>query len=513
MHRAGGSPRHRAPSHRSPAVRARARHASSRGEGFGRFAALTILSLVPGAGLLAAGRRRIGAVLLALAVVALVALAAFALTGDVTRRALHLAVQPSDLLVIAIVVGAVALLWCLTIVATALAAKPAHPSAAQTVLASVLVLALCTAVIAPSSVGVRYALIQRDLVTSLFADGGPTPLPGAATPDIQKKDPWASTPRVNLLLLGSDAGADRTGVRTDSMMVASIDTKTGDTLLFGIPRSLQNAPFPDKDPLHRVWPNGFNCGSECLLNAVWSQAEAHRDLFPGDPRPGLTATRDVIGEILGLPIDYYTIIDLKGFQSLVDAMGGVTVNVPRDIPIGGGKVDGTNRDRPITGWIRKGDRHLNGYEALWFSRSRTGADDYDRMKRQRCMVSALLNQTNPVQLLQKYPKLASVAKHNISTDVRQQDLEAWVDLVQRIQNGTVRSLPLTNQVISTVHPDFNAIHALVQDAIHSAPSSMSGSSTDTPTAGGTGTSGGTTAPSKGNEKPDLTKPQDFAAVC
>ncbi|HET8614137.1 MAG TPA: LCP family protein [Actinomycetales bacterium] len=475
---------------------------------------MTILSLVPGAGLLAAGRRRVGAVLLTLTAVALAGLAAFVLTGDAAGRALRLAVRPRDLLVIAVLVGAVALFWCLTIVATALAAKPVRPSGFQTALAAVLVVALCVAVIAPSSVGVRYALIQRDLVTSLFADGGPAPLPGAATPDVEKKDPWASTPRVNLLLLGSDAGADRTGIRTDSMMVASIDTKTGDTLLFGIPRSLQNAPFPEKDPLHKVWPNGFNCGSECLLNAVWSQAEAHRDLFPGDPRPGLTAIRDVIGEILGLPIDYYTIIDLKGFQSLVDAMGGVTVNVPRNIPIGGGKIDGTNRERPITGTIPKGRHHLNGYEALWFSRSRTGADDYDRMKRQRCMVSALLDQTNPVQLLQKYPKLASVAKHNISTDVRQQDLEAWVDLVERIQNGTIRSLPLTNQVISTVHPDFEAIHALVQDALHSspaaAPTSTATATTPSTTRTSSPNSGGGT---RGDEKPDLTKPQDFAAVC
>jgi len=507
MHRAGGPPRHRAPSQRSRAVAARARHASARGEGFGRFAAVTILSLIPGAGLLAAGRRRVGAVLLALVAVALVGAGAFALTGDATGRALRLAVRPSDLLIIAVAVGALALAWCLTIVATALAARPAQPSTGQTVLAAVLVVALCVAVIAPTSVGIRYSLIQRDLVTSLFADSNGGPVSGAATPDSEKKDPWASTPRVNMLLLGSDAGADRTGVRTDSMMVASIDTKTGDTVLFSLPRSLQKAPFPTKDPLHTVWPDGFNCGDVCLLNAVWNQAEQHRDLFPGDPKPGLTATRDVIGEILGIPIDYYTIIDLKGFQSLVDAMGGVDVNVPRDIPIGGGKVDGTNRERPITGWIRKGQRHLNGYEALWFSRSRSGADDYDRMRRQRCMVSSLLDQTNPVQLLKKYPKLAKVAKNNMSTDVPQQDLEAWVDLVQRIQGGSVRSLPFTNQVISTVNPDFPAIRAMVKDAMAAPTATPSPSATSSATPSSTATTG------TGQAKPDLTKAQDFSAVC
>jgi LCP family protein required for cell wall assembly len=486
-------------------VTARARHASARGEGFGRFAAVTILSLVPGAGLLAAGRRRVGAVLLALATLVLVGAVAFALTGDATGRALRLAVRPSDLLVIAVAVGAIAIGWCLTIVATALAVRPERPSGVQTGLAAMLVVALCIAVIAPTSVGMRYALIQRDLVTSLFADGSGA-VPGAAAPDVEKQDPWAGTPRVNMLLLGSDAGADRTGVRTDSMMVASIDTKSGDTVLFSLPRSLQKAPFPTSDPLHAVWPEGFNCGDVCLLNAVWSQAEQHRDLFSGNPNPGLTATRDVIGEILGLPIDYYTIIDLKGFQSLVDAMGGVDVNVPRDIPIGGGKVDGTNRERPITGWIRKGQHHLNGYEALWFSRSRSGADDYDRMRRQRCMVSSLLDQTNPVQLLKKYPKLAKVAKTNMSTDVPQQDLGAWVDLVQRIQGGSVRSLPFTNQVISTVDPDFSAIRAMVREAITPKPSA-------TPSQTATATSTPSSTSTAGTGKPDLTKPQEFSAVC
>jgi polyisoprenyl-teichoic acid--peptidoglycan teichoic acid transferase len=512
MHRAGGPPRHRAPSQRSRAVRVRARHASDRGEGFGRFAAVTILSLVPGAGLLAAGRRRVGVVLLALVALTLVGAAAFALSGDATGRALRLAVRPSDLLVIALAVGALAIAWCLTIVATALAVRPARPSGVQTGLATMLVVALCIAVIAPTSVGVRYALIQRDLVTSLFADGSEGPVPGAASPDVEKKDPWAGTPRVNMLLLGSDAGADRTGVRTDSMMVASVDTTSGDTVLFSLPRSLQKAPFPQSDPLHAVWPDGFNCGDVCLLNAVWNQAEQHRNLFAGDPNPGLTATRDVIGEILGIPIDYYTIIDLKGFQSLVDAMGGVDVNVPRDIPIGGGKIDGTNRERPITGWIRKGQHHLNGYEALWFSRSRTGADDYDRMRRQRCMVSSLLDQTNPVQLLKKYPKLAKVAKNNMSTDVPQQDLEAWVDLVQRIQGGAVRSLPFTNQVISTVDPDFAAIRAMVREAI-SGPPPVTPTATATATATGTSTPSSTATSGTGTTKPDLTKAQEFSAVC
>ena len=501
MHRADGLVRHGTTARRESGARARARHASSRGEGFGRFAVVTVLALVPGAGLVAAGRRRSGGLLLGLTALVLAGAVVLALSGDAMRRVLAVAVQPRALAVAAGALAVVGAVWCLTIAITAWGARPVRPTAAQRGLGVALVAALCVAVAAPSSVGVRYALIQRDLVTSLFTGNdaaGSSPVEGAAVP-VAGNNPWAGVPRVNMLLLGSDAGADRVGVRTDSMIVASIDTTTGDTVLFGLPRSLQKVPFPASNPLRAVWPNGFNCGDQCLLNAVWDQAATvHPELFPGDPNPGLTTTRDVIGEVLGLRIDSYTTIDLNGFKSLVDAMGGVDVTVPRRIPIGGGKSLRGNQLR-IFGYIEPGEQHLNGYQALWFARSRQGSDDYDRMGRQRCMVTSLLDQANPAQLLSRYPQLASVAKTNISTDIRQQDLGAWVTLVQQIQRGKIRSLPFTNKVISTVNPNFEAIRALVTKAI--APKV------------GTAPSPRPSSPATPKPATDVTQAQDASTVC
>ena len=497
MHRGDGPARHRG-GHVDAA--ARARHASARGEGFGRFVVVTALSLVPGAGLIAAGRRVAGGLLLGLTVLVISGAGLLALRGGVVARVLTASVQPRTLLVAAVTIAVVAAAWCVTVLATAWTARPERPSVAQRVLGVALVAALCTAIAAPSSVGVRYALIQRDVVTSLFTTGttGGTTVAGGAVPVQGKADPWAGVPRVNMLLLGSDAGRDRTGVRTDSMIVASIDTHTGDAVLFGLPRNLERVPFPASDPLSKVWPNGFDCGSVCLLNAVWEQAATtHRDLFPGDPNPGLTATRDVIGEVLGLKIDTYTIIDLSGFQALVDAMGGVDINVPRRIPIGGGHNQATGSALPIYGYIEPGRQHLDGYHALWFSRSREGSDDYDRMGRQRCMVSALLDQANPVQLLARYPALAKVAKNNIQSGIRQQDLAAWVTLVDRIQRGKIRSLPITNKVVDVTDPDFAKIRRLVATAIMPKVAS-------TPDPGATATA---------RPKPDLATAQDAKAVC
>jgi hypothetical protein len=91
--------------------------------------------------------------------------------------------------------------------------------------------------------------------------------------------------------------------------------------------------------------------------------------------------------------------------------------------------------------------------------------------------------------------------------VPQQDLEAWVDLVQRIQGGSVRSLPFTNPVISTVNPDFAAIRAMVKDAMAAPTATPSSSPTSSATPSSTATTG------TGQAKPDLTKAQDFSAVC
>ncbi len=476
---------------RTRGARAVARHASNRGEGFGRFVGLTTLgALLPGVGLLIAGRRRAGAAVL-LVIAAILAAGGYLLaTGRAKSFGINTAVDPRSLLILAVVMIVGGLLWCAVIIATALAARSPRLTGLQRAMGVVLVASLCLTVGLPSAMAAHYSLIQRDLIDTVFASAPETPKPGVAAPKPAAADPWAKTPRVTILLVGSDAGADRTGVRTDSIMVASIDTKTGDTVLFGLPRNLEKVPFPANDPLSKVWPNGFNCGNVCLLNAIWQQGEANKRLFPGDKHPGLTATRDAVGEVLGIGIDYYTVINLHGFQGLVDAMGGVRVNVTKRLPIGGSHdASGRVLTNPVS-YITPGkNKKLSGYQALWYARSRFSTDDYDRMRRQRCMVGALVTQSNPVKLLQKYPKLASVAKNNISTDIPRQDLPAWVTLVERMQDAKITSLPFTSSVVNTSNPDFDRIHSLVTKAIKA--STKTSTTTTTSASGTTGTTGTT----------------------
>ena len=98
-----------------------------------------------------------------------------------------------------------------------------------------------------------------------------------------------------------------------------------------------------------------------------------------------------ITTMLGLPMTHYVAVDMAGLAALIDALGGVTVDVgPDPLPIGG--VTYSGRHVTPEGYVPAGIHHLDGDQALWFARSRRNSDDYDRMGRQRCLISALVAQ-------------------------------------------------------------------------------------------------------------------------
>lgn len=455
-----------------------------------RYYLLTAAStLVPGLGLMRT-RRRTGLALLVVLGGGLLALLGYGLSRGLTSSAIAVGVSRTALMWVIPLVLLAAALWVYGIVRTARDNVP-HGSRGAPRVAMLLFAAIaCGLIIAPAAQATRYAIIQRSLLGDVF----PSLPDGEDSGPGDGADPWAGIDRVNVLLVGSDAGPDREGIRPDSLMVASVDAQSGETVLFGIPRNLQNVPFSKDNPLSKHWPDGYDCGDACLMEMVWTLGEENATLFPGDPNPGLTVTKDAVSEVLGLDIDYTTVVDLRGFQSLVDAMGGVEVDVKERVCIGC-RIDASGVVVGTTGYIEPGVQRLNGYRALWYSRSRAeSADgDFSRMRRQRCMVGALLKQVNPMSMLARYPQLAAVMRENVAVDIPQQDLQAWAVLVQRIQHaGSIKSLPLTNKNIDVNKPSYPKIHAMVQRAIDPpAPSSTSTSSTPTSASSST-----TTSPSK-----------------
>ena len=128
------------------------------------------------------------------------------------------------------------------------------------------------------------------------------------------------------------------------MMVASVDTRTGRTILFGLPRNIQRAQFPPGSPMARQFPNGFHDASDplsgdYLLNAVYAYAHSFPEVAPAGPdrRPRAEpAALDASRRCSACKLDYYVEVNMAGFASIIDALGGLTVDVgPEPLPVGG----------------------------------------------------------------------------------------------------------------------------------------------------------------------------------
>ena len=267
--------------------------------------------VLPGSAQLAAGNKTIGrialwtwaslwALLLALGVGALVWRSA--VVGLLTDATVLMALQ--------VVLVVLALGWGLLFIDAWRLSRP--PELARrhrlgfAAMSGVLVLAVVGGLVASASI----VSSQRSLMTSVFAGGGETK---------------AQAGRYNILLLGGDAGKGRSGLRPDSLTVASIDAETGRTVLISLPRNMEDVPFPKSSPLHAKFPKGYGCKDHsCMLNAVYTYASTHPGLYPDSVKdPGVQATKEAVEGAIGLKINYYAMVDMKGFEALVDAVGGI----------------------------------------------------------------------------------------------------------------------------------------------------------------------------------------------
>jgi polyisoprenyl-teichoic acid--peptidoglycan teichoic acid transferase len=471
--------------------------------------ALTWASAVlPGLAHWIAGRRRAAVVIAGAALALLITVVVLALTTSRTRL-LQLAVQPGWLTVIIAGALVVALAWVVLVTGSYRVLGPVRTTGVAQV-AVILGLAVLSLLVAAPPVAVaRYAYLQRDLVTNLFPDEDPSS-GVAAGPNGggQSKEPFAGRDRITILLLASDAGPDRTGVRTDSVVAASIDTHTGDITLFSLPRNLQQIPFPP-GPLQDAYPNGLT-GNDGLLNAVYAAVTDKPDLLKGARDRGAEGVKQVVSYILGIPINYYAMVNLEGFNEFVDAMGGVTVNITQRLPIGGLLADGTRV--PPVGYLEPGTRKLKGSDAQWYARSRRDGTDYDRMLRQRCLIGAMVQQASPSTVLKHFQELSSATKKLAETDIPRSVLPDLIELGEKMHKASsIHSLAFVPPVISTGDPDYAKIRKLVREALvkptEAAPAPTT-SAAPKPT-----TSAGPKPSSSGGKATASSAPVDVSSAC
>jgi len=415
--------------------------------------------LVPGSAQLLAGDRRIGRfglvstfVLWALAVVTLLL---FLFAKPVLYA---VGTNVIGLTVVQVVLVFYVLLWVVLTVDTLRLTRLVRVAPLARFLVAGLAVVVLVVVASTANYGVTVAGATRDAISRIFASG---------------QAAEAVDGRYNILLLGGDAGPDRTGLRPDSISVVSIEASTGEATMIGIPRNLEYAPFAEGSPLYGPFPDGYDCGDDCLISYLYTYGEEHPELYPDAVRngsnPGIEAMRDAVSGVLDLPLQYYVLIDMQGFSDLIDALGGVEIDSAARYPIGGGE-NSRGQLYDVEGWIEPGVQRMDGYTALWSARARHGSSDYDRMERQREVQEAILKQFVPSNVLGKFQAVAEAGAQVVTTDVPAAALPYFVDLAGKTRALPIEKLELVPENgVEVGDPDYDTIRSLVDTALIATP--------------------------------------------
>jgi len=274
---------------------------------------------------------------------------------------------------------------------------------------------------------------------------GTLPPLGAAVPwERAGAIPWGNDGRFDLLLLGSDAGIGRWSRRMDVMLLIEIDVASGQVAMVGLPRNLINAPFPP-GPARDAVACGCLSG---LLNEMYVEATVrHPSRWPGTGAvKGIGAVRSVVMELTGRPVDAVLVADLWGVIKVVDAMGGLDINVPAAV----------HDDRypdPIWGNIvldiPAGQQHLDGRLALAYARTRHQDSDYSRMARQQTTLLAIRAQIGQTTIFNA-PALFEAGTGFAWTDLPREALPSLADLFVRAQTTSVKQLRIVPPRYTTI---------------------------------------------------------------
>jgi polyisoprenyl-teichoic acid--peptidoglycan teichoic acid transferase len=281
--------------------------------------------------------------------------------------------------------------------------------------------------------------------TATLAPGQPSPTP---LPAEQPLPTWDGKDRVTILLLGIDQREDeeKLPTRSDTMMLLTVDPVNFSAGLISIPRDL--------------WVPLGRGREENKINTAHFFGELEK------PGSGPEAARRTVSYNFGVPINYYARVDFHGFEHLVDAIGGVTIDVDRAI------LDNEypNEKYGITRvYIPAGPQHMSGLTALRYARSRHADSDFGRSARQRKVLQAARDEVLTLNLIPKLPSMFLILKNAVTTDIPWTSMLALADLGRKVPSTAIESRAVDDTMIIDVNrdgsvlvPDREKIRQLVQ---------------------------------------------------
>jgi LCP family protein required for cell wall assembly len=261
-----------------------------------------------------------------------------------------------------------------------------------------------------------------------------------------------------VLMMGSDEGSDRLGLRTDTMIIAFVHKATGHTTLMSVPRNLAKVQFPPGTALADKYPNGF----DDLVNAIYMTVVAHPALktaySTGGTDPGIRALMEGLSYSLGITINDYVMVNSCAFVKVVDAVGGVKIKIAKKLPMPAQLRCSNYRLTPTIG---PGTVYMDGTKALGYVRSRKADSDYQRMQRQRTLLQAIADQVGISDIITHFGELADAVKQDVRTSMTVDEARALLAMLQA-DGGTLESVGLVPPIVNPGHPDYPKLQDYIQ---------------------------------------------------
>jgi LCP family protein required for cell wall assembly len=281
------------------------------------------------------------------------------------------------------------------------------------------------------------------------ASAPPDPTVGPLASPAPGEPAWVDGGTLDILLVGADAGREgHDSYLTDTLILIRFDEATDRVAFITLPRDTQGLPIPPDWPAAAAY-GGLYPGK---VNTIYTEAARYRpELYPGDARnKGYEALKGMLGELYGVDVDYFVALDLQSFQQVVDALGGVVVDV--QTPVQGDHYSQPDGDGHLKLYIPPGIQGMDGPSALAYARARHGTSDFDRSLRQQRVVTEMRQQLDPFALLEpgRITSLLETAKASVRTDFPPDRLPQLMELMEGIDLDERISLSLNPPVYSQV---------------------------------------------------------------
>jgi LCP family protein required for cell wall assembly len=246
----------------------------------------------------------------------------------------------------------------------------------------------------------------------------------APTPD------WPNKGSINVLLLGLDYRGEENDTRADTQIVVHIDLAAKTASMLSIPRDLW------------VTIPGFGEGR---INSSYQLGENNKDTIPGG---GPTLAMSTIQQNFGIPIHYFAQVDFVGFERVLDAMGGIMVDVPRPL---------VDNEYPLANfgasriYIPAGLQHMDGHTALQYARSRHADNDIGRNSRQQQVLLALKQQGLNLNIVSHLTDIVNELAGAVKTDLTFLQVTSLAQLARDVGPSSIQTLlidiPLVNPTV------------------------------------------------------------------